>query len=934
VKTANAIIKQPATATAIDPHQAMDALESDVTRSLEAELRDADSKVESAEAAAILARKNRAFVAEKIGKLHKSILGNAALLASLRALPHDAALLAMFKKVKGGWEKQKREGATDAQIVDHLADGWPEYVHDHLPTRCKSGYDRKPKVWIDAPGYNTKPTFEGAALVKEARRLIGIALPKPPDKKPPTPTSPSPTGDAKKNAAKKSSKKPSGGKPGPFVEPGKVVAPQAMKAAKSAATPAAKKQVPAANANVNAKSAKPIATQESDPQPLLIGGKSYDLDGPPRLIAGQSYDIDDTEFEPEQLEACHSTELTSRDDDGGGKIGMPIEASGQSWAVVFSCVRRGEIAYQLLPCVPELDWIKRMGGGVPSTWGERRKRFANKAPEDISLGGLRVTDPDGDDWVLEDDKKAITVIVWREKPATAAASGDDPARCALMEDPRVNEHGVYVSGVRTIFLSLTKSSKAEISVVLSSDQKYRAASSVNVGSWSIAKKISVDDEPFDREDSAISNQCHIIIDDLVLEANREAGNKAKVGLLTGAANAVRGYLLAQIGTGEGDAAGKPDEPFDDQAIDRSTVEVMVKSPGLVQIDVARRGSGRWCYLCKATIGNDQFAPTNSLEGVADFPDRAAAAIAAADRVDEFAQGILRRKGLKKILRDKAEQIRKLLDEMDRKIGLPAREAAAIAAADTEAPAAAQTQEQLQPTAVRIGRRARRSADALRYGTIVGLETQGPGILFAQIAWDADAGDAHDRQSIRPLELAIVGDGRRSGRPFKVPGIHNPTVPNPNEPAMKLADTGLSADMLRRSIEPLPPEPVGKGSKQKPGEWESILWIKDRPYWCNGQSFNSDGKQEAYLTPLYIRDEWGDAPTHISRADRPFDADDHAGHLALGPDGKAFIAGYRKESFQVEIAPAKKKSIDKPNGVAAAANIFPPQSSTRPSAVHA
>jgi hypothetical protein len=153
----------------------------------------AEARVKAALATLEQALETYRFELGKAERLTKSTAGNPGLMMALNAKPHDEILRAMLNKVKG-WDKLRRTGADDKRILFALKSQWRDYEQttgQGHRNRYAGGED--PRVWIDA-GYNEKPTFRGATLVEEARRLLQIPQPS---------AAATPKGGASKKAAEK-----------------------------------------------------------------------------------------------------------------------------------------------------------------------------------------------------------------------------------------------------------------------------------------------------------------------------------------------------------------------------------------------------------------------------------------------------------------------------------------------------------------------------------------------------------------------------------------------------------------------------------------------------------------------------------------------------------------------------------------------------------
>jgi hypothetical protein len=259
-----------------------------------------------------------------------------------------------------------------------------------------------------------------------------------------------------------------------------------------------------------AAAAKPLPSVEALDHPQTP------IDLPPAEIQpepGHYYDADRFGVTPEQLAAsldAVAIHPPGNPNDGNpapdpARIGRPLKIAGRFWAAVGASVEHHRVTYQLAPVVPEGETIVLYDNfdDLRTDHDDNDGRGSrDKAPEEYDLDGLGVVDPSNMRWVVA--RNEIYLRVPRDPetearkldPARAAKAGFDQARDAgkpfgealqagvdeifkapaATDDPAVDGRGVYVAGVREVWVTGTAKgdgAKVVIRVARGADGMYR-----------------------------------------------------------------------------------------------------------------------------------------------------------------------------------------------------------------------------------------------------------------------------------------------------------------------------------------------------------------------------------------------------------------------------------------------------------------------------
>jgi hypothetical protein len=470
--------------------------------------------VDKARKALAEAEAHQAFIAGQLSKLPNATLAQARKVLDAKAT--DVELLKLVRACKQApWAKLQRDGASDDQITTILKVGWPQYTYSDRQTRCEA---EGPRVWIRNTSH--APTFSGKALIAEVRRVMEIPQPK---------ATPAPKPPAKK--------KPDGGKKGP-TGPALAEAKAPASPAPKAKSKAAKKPAAKVGAAAAADAHRAVVAKGGTLEEALDAGMKLLLVRP-----GQTYTPDQLGLADEDLEASMPpVELgglagNHPDDERGGNIGRPLTADGIKWAVIDASQQTGSITYTLQPLhTPD----KPPAGVQIETWQKRRSRHANKPPEDVPLAGVNVFDRSSlTDWILGHDDRRIYCKVSK---AAAGVIGD-PAAWADTFDANVNEHGVYVRGIRTINVpGIAKSHKrtwAKIRVAKDADG-YRAGHDFGLNYAGSSGDPSISSRAFASEAEAVRSVAESALQ--WFAGKRSHGAKAEKAAAIAAAAAVQDFL--------------------------------------------------------------------------------------------------------------------------------------------------------------------------------------------------------------------------------------------------------------------------------------------------------------------------------------------------------------------------------------------------------
>lgn len=142
------------------------------------------------------------------------------------------------------------------------------------------------------------------------------------------------------------------------------------------------------------------------------------------IIPGEEYGLGDVGVEIRQLEHCMKglQVLPAAPDfstEGVGRIGYPIQIEANEWWAVVTARNWGPggrqgagvpmVTYMLQPIHSPDDWADTV-----QTAMQRWSRNSSTAPEAIPLKGVRVRDPDDDEWIIGADDERIGIKAPRE----------------------------------------------------------------------------------------------------------------------------------------------------------------------------------------------------------------------------------------------------------------------------------------------------------------------------------------------------------------------------------------------------------------------------------------------------------------------------------------------------------------------------------------
>lgn len=479
-----------------------------------------------------------------------------------------------------GWKPLQEKGATDAQILAVLVK-WPNYrSYPEKVPQAKSGYDGLDvEAWVDED--KPRSSLKGALLIAAIRRVMKIDKPAGPAKaaeKKPTPK-PAP---ARKPAAKKKSaaKTPATPKAPADEDAGEddlggesldvetktadtfAGADRSPAKEKTKAQPAAKKEPPQPGRNSQTWR-QWITTLRHLPQGVELSPKVPEFSSPTvreefflakyragsrpvealeawKLYPSLEVPRPKPASEPTKAApACRVCGCTTND------CSQCIERTGEPCTWAEDPIENGDLCTACKP--PEYGQMvdgNLLGGGsiedaVIVGVGERGGSEVYQVKGPAPANRLA--------WVLVKGSKVngkarLIDTVGDEEEEDDAGDAD---LAGLMQDPNVNEHGVYVRGVREIVVpGIAKNHKTaiKIRVAKGSDGRYRHTTDLVIGSSGEHGPITVRDVGLESEPYAVRTAACFLLDRLNRRIQEGLRTSTEEQATAAAANALEAFI--------------------------------------------------------------------------------------------------------------------------------------------------------------------------------------------------------------------------------------------------------------------------------------------------------------------------------------------------------------------------------------------------------